>query len=172
MRALLTVLMTLGMGFATSAQAYELGAFGEVNMNEFDASGADSDLEFGFGFGASAYGDWQAWKWRSGVGLLQRNSTVGNSDFEVTYLQVPATLMMELNNFVRPFAGLALNLNISDDVPAGTDAKTMVFTIPLGVHFQVSEEHRAEVIYDLGLSEVASDVDQGTSLAARYVYMF
>lgn len=172
MRILVALLTAFGIAFTANAQDYRLGTFGEVNMNEYDADGADSDLELGFGVGAHVEADWMNLNWRSGVGLLQRNSTVTDTDFEVMYLQVPLTLIFEFNNFVRPFAGLAANLNINDDVPTGVDADTFMFTIPLGVHFHVSEQHRVEAIYDLGMTEVADDVDLGTSLAARYVYMF
>lgn len=180
MRLLLTVLATVGIATSAAAQDIKWGGFAGLNMNEFDTDSASFDAEMGFEFGAQAHIDWMGWTWRTGAGLVQRNSSIeaagSTTDYEVMYLQVPATLLWSVNEMWHLFGGLALNLAVSDDLPDGTDAESMVLTLPIGVQFAINDMHRVEAQYELGLGDVldasGTTADLASAMGVRYVYMW
>lgn len=180
MRLLLTVLATVGIATSAAAQDVKWGGFAGINMNEFDTDAASFDAEMGIEVGAQAIVDWMGWTWRTGAGLVQRNSSIESggttTDYEVMYLQVPATVLWGINDMWNVFGGLALNLAVSDDLPTGTDAESMLLTLPIGVHVAINDMHRVEAAYELGLGDVldasGTTADLGSAMGVRYVYMW
>lgn len=175
--------LSLALLAPLAASANSFGVFGGLNSNEFKSSGNSWDREFGFEFGMSAIIPLQGQLFfRTGAGFLQKNSTLkagGNAyDFNMTYLQIPATLMYDLTPQVGLYSGLNIDLKINDECETSGGsctvggAKTIVMNLPIGARYNLAGSHYIEGDLELGLTDLARSTKLSNALAARYVYMF
>lgn len=176
-------LLILTFFLGTSVHAGQYGFFGGLNSTEFD-SDASWDRELGFEGGVTAHFDIQdKFLLRTGAGFVQKKSStqvLGSSiDLEFSYLEVPVTVLYDINDSVGLIGGLNFDIKLSDSCGSSVltscsvlDAESLVFNLVLGAHIKLSEESRIEPLIEiLGLSDVASGTKIGNSLSLRYIYM-
>lgn len=179
-KVLLTVLLGISPWFA-SAQFSEMALTGGIQTTEVDIDTTGSDPDGGTGFYAGILGFMEMGNngfVRSGLLLSQRKFENGDLEAETLNLDVPITYLMMMNDLVGVFGGAKLGLNISDDcsAPAGitceTDAETIYFGLELGGHFRFAPNFGAEATFNMGLGEIAKNVDWENSLMAGVFYLF
>lgn len=154
--------------------------FGGLNISEFDGSGNFS-YELGFDLGYSRlFSLNKSLMFRSGVGLIQRNSTRESNDVkaELSYLQVPVSLYYDFNSKFSGFGGLNFNLKVQDSCTSGGGSctiagiKTFVVNFAFGTRYHFKAPHAFEFIYETGLTDMFRNTHLGTSLGVRYLYLF
>jgi len=156
------------------AQADKLSPFAGLNTTEFDDAG-NWDRKFGFEFGASYVMNIQDQLYfRTGGGIIQKNSEfelLGFSrDVDYLVLEIPATLMFDLNGEWFVFGGLNFDLVLADD---DFNSEAFTITLPLGARWQVEGPHAVEFGLEFGVTDITdSGAKIGNSLFARYLYDF
>ena len=183
MNKLILAAMIVFTGF--SAQAYEMAATGGMQTTDIDIDGADTSSGTGF------YGGVLGFIEAGGEGYFRTGALLSMRKFErdfgngvsaeasTTSIDVPLTYMMMLSEYASLYGGLKLGLNVSEDCTlsgfAGscdTDATGMYYSLNLGGHFRFVPNFGIEVEYNMGLSEIAENVDYKSSLAVGVVYLF
>jgi hypothetical protein len=172
------LLAILVSGLSLTANADQWGAYGGLNTTEYDGS-ASFDREIGLEAGATYHYDMGNMIVRTGAGYVQKNSSVGPADFELSYIEIPATGLWFLNDAVGIIGGANVDVKVGDDcsVSGGScsvnDAESLVLNLVGGAHYKVNDVSRIEGLLEfVGLTDVATDTEIGNSLSARYVHMF
>jgi hypothetical protein len=158
----------------STSQAAQLAGYAGINSTEYAGSG-NWDRNFGIDFGALYFMPLkQDIYLRTGAGLAQRNSEIGNIGVDYLLLEIPATLMMTINSSFSIFGGLNFNLVLDDDDVRGS--KSFVFNLPIGARFQLEGPHAIEAFLEFGITDLASsggsDIHVGNVIGGKYVYTF
>ncbi|MCB0356484.1 MAG: outer membrane beta-barrel protein [Bdellovibrionales bacterium] len=170
------------------AQAYEMGVTG--GMQTMDVEDSTNTVEFnnksGFYAGVLGFIDTgDGGYFRTGALLGQRGFSYDVSSsvtdvYKITYLDVPLNYLFMFNEYAGIYGGLKLSLAVSDscDVEGGSgicnldNVEGMAYAASVGGHFRFVPEFGIEVEYDLGLSDVAKDVEWKSSLTVGAFYLF
>lgn len=170
---------------------WELAGYGELNNAKFEQTNYAYDSRIGFGLGVLAQTHLTGnLGFRTGLGYTRYNTqfhstTVGtsggttdDSKADMSYLMIPATVMLEVTPAFDIFGGLNVGVNVSKNCQSPNQAcnirgaNTFVFNAELGLRFDVSEYTGVELVYQKGLSEMYQNTTLGSTFAGRFLYFF
>lgn len=178
---MILVLLALVMGSA--AQAQEYGFFVGMNSSVFKTDGMSWDRDMGFTLGGQYFIPVnENIIFRTGGGLVQKASKGTQSgtkyEFSFTYLEIPATVLFNINEMVGLIAGLNFDLKMADSCKAGgqtctfTDAKSFTYSAAFGGRFNLVDAHNIEALFELGLADINKNVKLANALTVQYAYKF
>lgn len=179
---MILVLLALVMGSA--AQAQEFGLFGGINSSVFKTSGLSWKRKIGIGVGGQYFHTInENMVFRTGAGFVQKSSEVTDSgttlETSFSYLEIPATLLFNINEIVGLIAGFNFDLKMADSCTISgssnctlNDAKSFTYSATFGGRFHVQDMHYIEALFELGLADINKNVKLDNSLAVQYAYKF
>ena len=171
-----------------TVNAQEMAVTGGMQTTDVDTDMSGVDLSSGTGFYGGVLGFIEAGDgnyFRSGA-LISMRSFESNLAGGITYkaeltgIDIPLTYLMMFSENAGVYGGLKLGLNVSEGCSVSgsslpcidPDATGMYYSASVGGHFRFVPNFGVEVEFNLGLSEIADDVDYKSSLAAGLVYLF
>jgi hypothetical protein len=119
---------------------------------------------------------------RSGAVLNQRKwdfETTGTKvEVETLNIDIPVTFLFKFNDNIGAFGGLRLGVNVSDDCTSNNnttcdaDPESVYYGAEGGGHFHFAPDFGVEVAYNIGLSELADQLDWDNSLKVNAFFIF
>lgn len=157
--SILTMMLMVGpLAQADMDYAVEVG----VRQQSADVEGASADSQMGMQFGVTANVPVSgAVNFHTGMLYTQRNILVktpgGDSKVEMSYLDIPVTLMYKFEEYVGVYAGVAVALNLDKKAEHGTveDVKSPLMPLLLGVSFKFAPNFGANLYYENASGEAA-----------------
>ena len=174
------VLFSILFVFQT-AQAREFGAVFGFNYTEAQSTttNVSSDSEVGFQAGVQYYHPLKSLNdklyFRTGGVITQRVSEFGIFEFDLLYLDIPATLEYRINEMVGLFSGLQLGLLMADECTPGCnvqDPNSFILGFPLGVSVMINPEMGFDFYYQIGLTDMWQNSEWSDTLGAQFIYKF
>lgn len=175
-----------------------VGVFGSylwnnpVNNNFDNIQGAEADAQGGFGVGLRALANLtDQFLLRTGAGIVQKSARFefsdsavnGSSEYNVTYLSIPATLYVKASPQFGVFFGTALQAKLDDSckgsISAGgtstkcqvQDAGSLVMPAILGFDWAFTDHLSLELSYEYSLMNAVKDTKIHSAVAS-IVYNF
>ena len=162
--------------FSMTASAFDMGLGVGYRTNDASAvSGADPDGEGTLQFGGILWADInEQLVFRSGFMYSQLKYEGVGSEVELTYVMIPVTLMLKLEDYGGVFGGVNLGLKASDDCsPVDcTEVKSTVVPLTIGGYFKVAPQVAVEVFYEMLSGEFVSGLEDNTSVGANLLFTF
>ena len=181
---LLAILFTL-FGIILPAHAYEMAITGGAQTTDVDVESGSGDPDGGTGFYGGVLGFMEIQDkgyFRVGALLSKREYSVKAGsitlDSEMLSIDVPITYMFMFNEMAGIFGGLKLGLNLSDDcsrsdsVDCDTKAESLHYAGEVGGHFRFVPDFGLEISLNLGLSDIAKDVEWKNGIGVGMIYLF
>jgi len=182
MKNILFAFLITALGFSYSAKAVTThtdGVFGSLTYSEFDGDNVKWKKATGFGAGWARYYKFDQFWFRTGMGLVSKNSKIdsgannGNQVY-VQFLEVPLTVLYKFTPMFGAFGGFNMNLQFMNNYVA--DYKPFMASLVLGAHFAFEGHHLIEPYLEFGLSKIGKLSNENTDLdqswGVRYVYLF
>lgn len=181
---ILSLIITLS--FSPLAKAYELAATAGVQTTAIDIDVAGTSADGGTGIYAGLMGFMDIGDEhyvRGGLLLSQRkfSSTTGtlNIDFETLNLDAPITYMVLINDMFGIFGGAKIGINVSDKcesnsaaVSCSTNTETLTLAAEVGGQFRFTPNIAVELIFDLGLTDIAKQTKWANSIMIGGMFLF
>ncbi len=155
--------------FGLNLSAYEFGLTLGIQTTDLEADfgstseSADSVIGFAVGFLGFVEIDGPL-LFRTGGVLTQRNfefdTNTLTTEYELLYLDVPATVLYMFNDQFAVFGGLELGLNLSDDCSRSNGTSCLdvdygvLFALDFGAHVRIVPNIAIELSYQSGLTDV------------------
>lgn len=186
MKAFMSTVLGLVLA-ANIAHASDFAVAVGVRTNSADAAvsgGPDVSGQMGLGAGVIGWFDLTgALQIRSGFMLNQRNyKTDGTPEVtaNITYIDIPATLMYKFADYAGVFGGPVLGLRASDECKiegggscTGEDPDSMLTGFQFGVGFKFAPQMGAELYYEMVPGEFWDDnLKDAKSIGANFLYTF
>ena len=179
------LLIALVVLFSTTANAYEMIITGGVQTTDVDIDGGNPSGGTGFYVGVLGLADaGPGGFFRTGALLSQRkfeNESTGIATLkaEMLSLDVPLTYLFMFSEMVGAFGGLKLGLNLSDSCKTNvagiiceTKAESLHYAAEFGGQFRFAPDMGVEVAFNLGLSDIAEDVEWKSGISAGFTYFY
>ncbi len=173
--ALFTLCLSLNLYSA------EWGAFLGLNYTEFE-SNVSWDHKSGFELGSAFHHLFtNNLAVRTGLGYVQKNSAfrsgTSSADFQISYIEIPATILYKTFGDAGLIFGANLDLLLSDSCTGAScsalELEDFVMNGVFGANFRTPGNEWVEVLLEFtGLSDIFNGTAIGSSLSVRYVYMF
>jgi hypothetical protein len=187
-------LLTVSVSQAQSKQAPppwaasgpEFAVVGGVRSNsgDTDLSGVTIGSSSGLQLGVLGFIPFnETFSLRTGFTYTGRNYTISSGgttiDAKPYYFDIPATLMINFNDYGGIFAGPVIALNSSKECSASgaasctlTNVKGTIMPIALGGSFKFGNQMGAEVFFEMLSGEIQTDIKNIRSVGANFVYYF
>jgi hypothetical protein len=171
MKLFLLILATLTLS-AHAQYKHKDGVFGLINQSEYEESGVDYEKDFGFGLGWTRYYEKERGAFRTGLGIVSRNSKDKSTKAQedVQYLEIPFTLLVKTSDSFGFFGGVNLNMKFMSTV--ADDYERFLLTFILGGHIKAGEKSAFEPYMEFGMQDVAEDQELKNSFGIKYVYFY
>ncbi len=172
MKVILSILILSLPIISSASYKHKDGIFGLINQSEYEESGVDYEKDFGFGIGWTRYYQKDKGAFRTGLGLVSRNSRDKSTKAQedVQYLEIPFTLLVMASQNFGFFGGINLNMKFMSTV--ADDYERFLLTFILGGHISVSEKSAFEPYIEFGMQDVAEDQELKNSFGIKYVYFY
>lgn len=166
------------------AQEFALTAGFRSNNADSDRTGITINGRTGYQFGALAFvpvsGQIHV---RSGFLYTQKyllstsgTNPVTETEINLSYLDVPATMLFKFSEYGGVFAGFVLSANQSKDCGSGvsvcTGVQSTVIPFTVGASFKFAPQMGGELVYEAYGSKIADGVTNLRSLGANFVVYF
>jgi len=175
---LLRLFFLISFFFGGAAQAMDMGLAVGYRLNDGKSSSTPAQTVDGEGslqVGGLIYAPIaDRFEFRSGFMYTQRHYTVANTSVELSYLDVPLTVMAKLADYGGIFAGVNLGLKAGEDC-GGSDCQeteSMVTPITFGGFFKFAPQVAVEVFYELQSGEIIQGLEDTTAVGANAVITF
>ena len=180
------LIVTLSLSLSPLAQAYELAATAGVQTTSISISTAGTSVDGGTGIYAGLLGFMDIGDEhyvRGGLLLSQRkyNATSGavRFDIETLNLDAPITYMILLNDMFGLFGGAKVGINLSDKCDSNTpavscsaDTETLALAAEVGGQFRFTPNIALELVFNLGLTDIAKDTKWSNSIMLGGMFLF
>jgi opacity protein-like surface antigen len=177
----------VGVSSASAAAGNEVGILFGIRSAEFSTDATiepDYKSSLGFAAGVIAIGEMGGMKFRTGGYYATRGTEIEiagvKADLEVASLDVPVTVLYDLNDMVSFFGGALFAVRISDDCSGDAaicdsdiiDELSSFYTAAtIGMHAQFHPNWSGEISYEYGLSDVTEDTGMNTlAVSAIFAY--
>jgi len=181
------VLFCLAFLMGGLAHAQQYGIVAGLNSSKFKTSGASSttwDRKIGLNVGGQfLFPINESIELRTGGTFIQKTSSITSGsvtvDFTLTYLEIPLTVIFNVNETVGIIAGLNLDLKLSDSC-SGTNVvsckinspKSMSYGATVGGRFNISGPHAIEALFEMGLADIFNQTKLDNNINIQYAYKF
>jgi hypothetical protein len=183
MKTFLLVLVSCFLSQGAIAQSSEMAftAGVQTTSGDPDVGGVSVDDGTGFFVGILGFMELGSGSYlRSGAILNQRKWDVQQAgvtvEAETLNIDVPVTYLFKFNDNVGAFGGLRLGVNVSDDCSGANDCdadpESIYYGAEVGGHFHFAPDFGVEVAYNVGLSELAEQLDWDNSLSIGAFLIF
>lgn len=170
----LSLLVLSLIGF--SAQAQWSGFVG-LNNSQYTGDGSwdrDFGVEIGAGYLLPITGSVSL---RTGAGLVQKNSEIGSTSVKYSYIEVPLTMMFQVQPDLSLFGGFNFDIKVNSSPSSVSGEESIVVNLPLGARYTLNGPHALEGMLEFGVTDMADSAaggkyKLGNSFVGRYVYSF
>lgn len=181
------VLFCLAFLMGGLAHAQQYGIVAGLNSSKFKTSGASSstwDRKLGLNVGGQfLYAINESVELRTGGTFIQKTSSASSGgltvDFTLTYLEIPLTVIFNVNEDVGIIAGLNFDLKLSDGCSGDNvsyckinSPKSTTYGATVGGRFNISGPHAIEALFEMGLADILNKTKLDNSIAVQYAYKF
>lgn len=174
----------IGSFSIANAQEFALTAGFRSNNADADRTGFTINGRNGLQFGALAFVPiTEQIHFRSGFLYTQKyllsstgTTTVTETELNLSYLDIPATMMFKFSEYGGVFAGFVLSANQAKDCGSGvsvcTGVQSTILPFTIGASFKFAPQMGGELVYEAYGGKVADGVTNLRSLGANFVVYF